>query len=42
MFGDPHMVTLDGLKYTFNGKGEFTLIETTNNSFSLQEDDRGL
>ena len=36
MFGDPHIVTLDGLKYTFNGKGEFTLIETVDNSFTLQ------
>ena len=36
MFGEPHMVTLDGLKYTFNGKGEFTLIETADNSFTLQ------
>ena len=36
MFGDPHIVTLDGLKYTFNGKGEFTLIETVDDSFTLQ------
>ena len=36
MFGDPHIVTLDGFKYTFNGKGEFTLIETVDNSFTLQ------
>ena len=35
-YGDPHIVTLDGLKYTFNGKGEFTMIETTDNSFTLQ------
>ena len=34
--GDPHLVTLDGLKYTFNGRGEYTLIETTNNMFTLQ------
>ena len=34
--GDPHLVTLDGYKYTFNGRGEFTLIETSNNSFTLQ------
>ena len=27
-YGDPHMVTLDGYKYTFNGKGEFTLVES--------------
>ena len=35
-YGDPHIVTLDGLKYTFNGKGEFILIETTNNIITLQ------
>ena len=34
--GDPHLVTLDGHKYTFNGRGEFTLIETPDNSFALQ------
>ena len=27
---------MDGLKYTFNGKGEFILIETDDNSFTLQ------
>ena len=36
MYGDPHIVTLDGYKYTFNGKGEFTLIETPDNRFTLQ------
>lgn len=35
-FGDPHIVTLDGFKYTFNGLGEFVLIETTDGSFTLQ------
>ena len=34
--GDPHIVTLDGLKYTFNGKGEFILIQTEANTFTLQ------
>ena len=29
-------MTLDGLKYTFNGRGEFTLIETVDDSFTLQ------
>ena len=36
MLGDPHIVTLDGQKYTFNGKGEFTLIGTPDDSFTLQ------
>ena len=36
MYGDPHIVTLDGHKYTFNGKGEFTLIETPGDRFTLQ------
>ena len=36
IFGDPHIITLDGLKYTFNGKGEFTLIETNEDLFTLQ------
>ena len=36
MRGDPHIVTLDGLQYTFNGKGEFTLIGTPDDSFTLQ------
>ncbi|KAJ8035351.1 Sushi domain-containing protein 2 [Holothuria leucospilota] len=26
-FGDPHIITFDNANYTFNGKGEFTLIE---------------
>ena len=34
--GDPHIITLDGLKYTFNGKGEFTLIETEDNTITVQ------
>ena len=33
-FGDPHILTLDGLKYTFNGLGEFTMIKS--DSFTLQ------
>ena len=36
VYGDPHIVSLDGFKYTFNGKGEFTLIETEDDSFTLQ------
>ena len=35
-FGDPHIRTLDGLEYSFNGLGEYTLIETTDSNFTLQ------
>ena len=30
------MITLDGFKYTFNGKGEFTLVEHEDELFTLQ------
>ena len=36
MWGDPHILTHDGHKYTFNGKGEYFLIRTSDNIFSLQ------
>ena len=36
VYGDPHIVTLDGYRYTFNGRGEFTLIETPGNQFTMQ------
>lgn len=34
--GDPHIRTLDGKTYTFNGRGEYTLIEILNTGFTLQ------
>ena len=46
-YGDPHFRTLDGLEYTFNGLGEYTLVETTHGNFTLQgrtakvRDDKG-
>ncbi len=37
-WGDPHITTLDGRVYTFNGWGEYTLlsIDTEESSFRLQ------
>ncbi|XP_040285946.1 uncharacterized protein LOC120999139 [Bufo bufo] len=29
MFGDPHITTLDGVGYTFNGRGDFTLLNAS-------------
>ena len=46
-YGDPHIRTLDGFEYTFNGLGEYTLVETTYDEFTLQgrttkaRDDKG-
>lgn len=36
VYGDPHIITLDGFKYTFNGLGEYVLITTQDNRFTLQ------
>ncbi|KAI1296786.1 Protein mesh [Halotydeus destructor] len=30
VFGDPHFMTFDGANYTFNGRGEFTLVHVDN------------
>ncbi len=37
-WGDPHITTLDGLQYTFNGLGEYWLLKTNRNdvNFTLQ------
>ena len=34
-FGDPHISTLDGLQYTFNGLGDYVLIRSRDNSLHL-------
>ena len=34
-FGDPHVSTLDGQQYTFNGLGDYVLIRTIDNSLHL-------
>ena len=35
-WGDPHITTLDGAVYTFNGFGEYTLLSIHGNAFVLQ------
>lgn len=35
-FGDPHIQTLDGGNYTFNGIGEYTIVNADNGTFILQ------
>ena len=35
-FGDPHIKTLDGGNYTFNGIGEYTIVNADNGAFILQ------
>ncbi|XP_069582811.1 mucin-4-like [Ranitomeya imitator] len=35
MFGDPHITTLDGLNYTFNGLGDFLLLDASDSDISL-------
>ena len=35
-YGDPHLITFDGKDYTFNGKGEFTLLNSKRFNFKLQ------
>ncbi|XP_068712588.1 uncharacterized protein [Montipora foliosa] len=36
LWGDPHFVTLDGGNYTFNGLGEYTMVNAKNGHFELQ------
>ena len=33
--GDPHISTLDGKEYTFNGLGEYVLLQTDMNMFTM-------
>ncbi|XP_074609533.1 protein mesh-like isoform X5 [Acropora palmata] len=35
-FGDPHMVTLDGTPFTFNGRGEYFILKVSGVDFTLQ------
>lgn len=35
-FGDPHFLTFDGLNFTFNGLGEYTLLESDLTSLRVQ------
>ena len=35
-WGDPHIKTLDGGNYTFNGLGEYTMVDAENGTFNLQ------
>jgi len=35
-FGDPHIISFDGVEYTFNGFGEYTVLSVNNSQFVLQ------
>ncbi|XP_028679933.2 sushi domain-containing protein 2 [Erpetoichthys calabaricus] len=36
VFGDPHFVTFDGSNFTFNGKGEYYLLQATHKNLTIQ------
>ena len=35
-WGDPHITTIDGRRYTFNGLGEYVLLRETATNFEFQ------
>lgn len=35
-FGDPHFVTFDGANFSFNGRGEYVLLEATLTNLRVQ------
>ena len=35
-FGDPHVLTLDNKNYTFNGLGEYVMLDAKDGFFQLQ------
>ena len=36
MFGDPHFITFDGVTYSFNGKGEYSLVVSESRGLVIQ------
>ncbi|XP_017265981.1 sushi domain-containing protein 2 isoform X2 [Kryptolebias marmoratus] len=36
VFGDPHFITFDGVSYSFNGKGEYTLVVSEQKQLVIQ------
>uniref|UniRef100_A0A3P9H7J0 Sushi domain-containing protein 2 n=1 Tax=Oryzias latipes TaxID=8090 RepID=A0A3P9H7J0_ORYLA len=36
VFGDPHFITFDGVSYSFNGKGEYTLVTSADKQLTIQ------
>uniref|UniRef100_A0AAQ6ITR5 Sushi domain containing 2 n=1 Tax=Anabas testudineus TaxID=64144 RepID=A0AAQ6ITR5_ANATE len=36
VFGDPHIITFDGVSYSFNGKGEYTLLTSAEKQLIIQ------
>ncbi|XP_058473358.1 sushi domain-containing protein 2-like [Solea solea] len=36
VFGDPHFITFDGVSYSFNGRGEYTLVNSAKKKLTIQ------